>query len=482
VLRDDRQKIGDNHGQGRLRETGADTRAKVRTMTGLDHDLIVIGAGSGGVAAARRAASHGARVTICEERRVGGTCVLRGCVPKKLLMYGAQFRDHIDDARGFGWSVADARLDWGRLVANKNRELERLHGVYRRMLSDAGVTLLEGRARLLDANTVELGGARHTARYVIVATGGHPVLPEEIHGLQHVITSDAALDLAALPERIVIIGGGYIGVEFASIFGAAGSHVTLVIRHDMVLRGFDEDIRTALTAALLKRGIRIVADCPVADIERRNGGVSVMAVAGDTHEADVVLMATGRAPNTRDLGLEAIGVGLDARGAIQVDARSRTAVASVYAIGDCTHRLNLTPVAVAEGRAVADSLFGGRPTAVDYRYIPTAVFSTPSVSTVGLTESDARAQLGPIDVYITGFPPMKTALSGRDERVMMKLVVERSTQRVVGCHMVGPDVAEIIQGFAVAITCGATKAQFDATVGIHPSAAEELLVMRVPRP
>ena len=350
------------------------------------------------------------------------------------------------------------------------------------MLSDAGVTVLQGRARLLDANTVELGGARYTARYVVVATGGHPVLPDDIRGLQHVITSEAALDLAALPDRIVIIGGGYIGVEFASIFGAAGSHVTLVIRHEMVLRGFDEDIRTALTAQLLKRGVRIVADCPVADIERRSGGLSVMTVAGDTHESDAVLMATGRAPNTRALGLEAIGVAIDARGAIQVDARSRTAVPSVYAIGDCTHRLNLTPVAVAEGRAVAESLFAGRPTAVDYRHVPTAVFSTPSVSTVGLTEAAARAQLGPIDVYVTGFQPMKATLSGRDERVMMKLVVERSTQKVVGCHMVGPDVAEIIQGFAVAMTCGATKAQFDATIGIHPSAAEELLVMRTPRP
>ncbi len=451
-------------------------------MTLFDYDLMVIGGGSGGVATARRASSHGARVALCEEDRVGGTCVLRGCVPKKLLVYGAQFREHFEDARGFGWSPGEAKLDWGRLVANKNREIERLHGVYRRALSDAGVSLFEGRARLLDANAVEIGGRRHTARHVVVATGGHAILPAGIRGLEHAITSDAALDLDALPPRVVIVGGGYIGVEFASIFNTAGSHVTLVIRQDMVLRGFDEDVRTALTTELLKRGVRIVADCGVVDIERRGSGLSVMTVAGDTYEADAVLMATGRAPNTSGIGLEAIGVELDGRGAVKVDASSRTAVESVYAVGDCTDRLNLTPVAIAEGRAVADTLFGGRAVTVDHENVPTAVFSTPSVSTVGLTEGAARARLGPIDVYVTSFRPMKAALSGRDERGMMKIVVQRSTQKVVGCHMVGPDAAEIMQGFAVAITCGATKAQFDATVGIHPSAAEEFLTMPAPRP
>jgi glutathione reductase (NADPH) len=451
-------------------------------MTSFDHDLIVIGAGSGGMAAARRAASHGARVALCEERRVGGTCVLRGCVPKKLLVYGAQFREHFDDAKGFGWTVEGAALDWGRLVARKNVELDRLHGVYVRALRDAGVTVVEGRARVLDAHTVELGGERRTARYVLVATGGRASLPADVRGLEHAITSDGALELAALPRRVVIVGGGYIGVEFASIFNAAGSSVTLIIRQDMVLRGFDEDVQTALTAELTKRGIRIEADCRLADIERRGGALSVMTAAGDLHDADAVLMATGRAPNTGDMGLEAIGIELDARGAIQVDASSRTAVDSVYAVGDCTDRLNLTPVAIAEGRAVADSLFGGRPASLNHENVPTAVFSSPSVSTVGLTERAARARLGAVDVYVAGFRPMKATLSGRDERVMMKLVVERSTQKVVGCHMVGPDAAEIIQGFAVAITCGATKAQFDATVGIHPSAAEEFVTMRQPRP
>jgi len=335
---------------------------------------------------------------------------------------------------------------------------------------------------VLDAHTVELGGERRTARYVLVATGGRASLPADVRGLEHAITSDGALELAALPRRVVIVGGGYIGVEFASIFNAAGSSVTLIIRQDMVLRGFDEDVQTALTAELTKRGIRIEADCRLADIERRGGALSVMTAAGDLHDADAVLMATGRAPNTGDMGLEAIGIELDARGAIQVDASSRTAVDSVYAVGDCTDRLNLTPVAIAEGRAVADSLFGGRPASLNHENVPTAVFSSPSVSTVGLTERAARARLGAVDVYVAGFRPMKATLSGRDERVMMKLVVERSTQKVVGCHMVGPDAAEIIQGFAVAITCGATKAQFDATVGIHPSAAEEFVTMRQPRP
>jgi glutathione reductase (NADPH) len=451
-------------------------------MTTYDYDLIAIGAGSGGVAASRRAASYGARVAICEERRVGGTCVLRGCVPKKLLVYGAQYREHFEDARGFGWSVDGARLDWGRLVANKNRELERLHGVYRRMLADSGVTILAGRAHLLDANTVEVAGRRYTTGRVLVATGSHASLPSDIRGLEHVITSDGALDLETLPRRTAIVGGGYIGVEFAGIFAAAGSRVTLVIRRDMVLRGFDEDVRTALTAEMVKRGITIVADCRVSDIERRDDGLSVMTAAGDTLEVDAVLMATGRAPSTRDLGLEGLGVGVDAKGAIQVDARSRTAVESIYAIGDCTDRKNLTPIAIAEGRAVADSLIGGRATTVDYRNVPTAVFSTPAVSTVGLTELEARAQLGAVDVYVASFRPLKATLSDRDERVMMKLVVERATQKVVGCHMVGPDAAEIIQGFAVALTCGATKAQFDATVGIHPSAAEEFVTMYVPRP
>jgi len=451
-------------------------------VTEFDFDLLAIGAGSGGVAASRRAASHGARVAVCEERRVGGTCVLRGCVPKKLLVYGAQFREHFEDARGFGWSVDGATLDWGRLVANKNRELERLHGVYRRMLADAAVDVLEGRARLLDAHTVEIGGRRHTARHVLIATGGRAVLPPQIRGLEHAITSDAALDLPTLPSRVVVVGGGYIGVEFATIFAAAGSRVTMILRQDMVLRGFDEDVRAALTAEMVKRGVKIVGDSRVSDIERRGSGLSVMTAAGDTHETDAVLMATGRAPNTRDLGLENLGVVLDANGAIQVDDRSRTAVESVHAIGDCTDRLNLTPIAIAEGRALADSLFGGRPTTVDYRNVPTAVFSTPCVSTVGLTEHQARAQFGAVDVYVTGFRPLKATVSGRDERVMMKLVADRSTQKVVGVHMVGPDAAEIIQGFAVALTCGATKAQFDATVGIHPSAAEEFVTMRVPRP
>lgn len=451
-------------------------------MSSYDYDLLTIGAGSGGIAASRRAASYGARVAICEERKVGGTCVLRGCVPKKLLMYGARFADDFADAAGFGWAVGESTLDWARLVAAKDRELERLHGVYQRMLQDARVTTLLGRARIVDAHTVEIDGARHTAKHLLVATGGHPSLPTDVRGIENAITSEEALSLPSLPRRIVIVGGGYVGVEFASILNAAGSKVTLLIRQNMVLRGFDEDVRASLTTELGKRGITVVAESRPRDIERKDGALSVMTAAGETHSADVVLMATGRTPSTRDLGLEAVGVGTDQRGAVQVDASMQTAVPSIHAIGDCTDRLNLTPVAIAEGRAFADTVFGGQPRVMDHTHVPTAVFSTPQVSTVGLPEHEARAKLGDVDVYVTSFRPMKATLSGRDERVMMKLVVERATQKVVGCHMVGADAAEIIQGFAVALTCGATKAQFDATVGIHPSSAEEFVTMREPRP
>jgi glutathione reductase (NADPH) len=451
-------------------------------MTAYDFDLFTIGAGSGGVAASRRAGSYGARVAICEESRVGGTCVIRGCVPKKLLVYGSRFRDELDDAAGFGWTLPEAPShDWGRLVAAKDREVDRLNGIYIRLLRDSGVTLLEGRARLVDGHTVAIGDRTYTAKHVLIATGSRPVLPP-VRGIEHAITSNEALDLPALPRRVAIVGGGYIGVEFAGIFGTLGSQVTMIIRGETVLRGFDDDLRANLTAEMRKRGIRICCETNVEDIERRGDTLSVMTREGDTLEADVVLYATGRSPNTRGLGLVEAGVALDAAGAVVVDRMSRTAVESVYAVGDCTNRVNLTPVAITEGRAVAETLFHDNPIEVDHEYIASAVFSQPPLGTVGYGEREARQRFGKIDVYASSFRPMKNNLTGRDERTVMKLVVERATQRVVGCHMLGPDAPEIIQGFAVAVKCGATKAQFDATVGIHPTAAEELVTMREKRP
>jgi glutathione reductase (NADPH) len=451
-------------------------------MTTYDYDLFTIGAGSGGVAASRRAGAYGARVAVCEEGRVGGTCVNRGCVPKKLLVYGAHFHDEFEDSRGFGWTFPEApRFDWAALIAAKDREIDRLDGLYVRLLRDSGVTLIEGRARVVDPHTVEVAGRRVTARYILVATGSRPALPP-VRGIEHAITSDEALGLAALPARVAVVGGGYIGVELAGVLNALGVEVTLIIRGEAVLRGFDDDVRAALSAELRKRGVHIRCETLVQDIERRDDTLSLLTRAGETFEADAVLYATGRRPNTGSLGLEDAGVEVDALGAVRVDRMSRSTVESVYAVGDCTNRKNLTPVAIAEGRAVAETLFHDRPTSIDHELIPSAVFSQPPVGTVGWSEREARARFGEVDVYVSSFRPMKHALSGRDERAMMKLVVDRATDRVVGVHMVGQDAPEIVQGFAVAIRCGATKAQLDTTVGIHPTAAEELLTMRDKRP
>jgi glutathione reductase (NADPH) len=451
-------------------------------MEQFDFDLFTIGAGSGGVATSRRAGARGARVAVCEESRVGGTCVMRGCVPKKLLVYGTHLRDEIEDAKGFGWTVDGARHDWGALVAAKDRELDRLGGIYLRMLRDSNVTLIEGRGRLVDPHTVEVGGKRYTARHILIATGGSPSLPADVRGAELAITSNEALDLPALPRRVVVVGGGYIGVEFAGIFTRAGARVTMLIRGDTVLRGFDDDVRAALTSELKKRGVDVQSEVELQSIERVGDALSVMTKMGGVHEADAVLCATGRAPNTRGLGLEEIGVELDARGAVVVDAYSRTRVEGVYAVGDCTDRLALTPVAIAEGRALVETLFNNNPTAVDHENVASAVFGQPPVAAVGLTERAARDRFGAIDVYATSFRPMKHTLSGRDERTTMKLIVDRQSQRVVGCHMVGADAPEIMQGIAIAMKCGATKAQFDATIGIHPTAAEEFVLMRDPRP
>jgi glutathione reductase (NADPH) len=449
-------------------------------MTHHDCDLFVIGAGSGGVRAARMSARFGAKVMIAEDSRVGGTCVMRGCIPKKLLVLGAHFAEDVADAKSYGWTVGAAIHNWTTLIAAKNRELDRLEGVYRRILRESGVELIEGRARVTGPNAVEIGGKTISAANILVATGGHPTLPQ-IPGIEHAITSNEALDLPALPRRAVIVGGGYIAVEFAGIFRSFGAEVTMVIRAGQILRGFDDDVRESLAAEMTKKGIRIRAECVVRGIEKTADGLSVRLAGGDVLEADCVLYATGRAPNTEGLGLAEAGVALTARGAVKVDAYSRSSVPNLFAVGDVTDRMNLTPVALAEGMALARTLFGGEATAMDYANVPTAVFSTPPVGAVGLTEAEA-AKRGPVDVYVSAFTPLKHTLTGRAERTVMKLVVERESQRVLGLHMVGADAPEIVQGFAVALKCGATKRDFDSAVGIHPTAAEEFVTMREKRP
>jgi glutathione reductase (NADPH) len=447
-----------------------------------DFDLFTIGAGSGGVAASRRAGEYGAKVAICEERRVGGTCVMRGCVPKKLLMYGASYSEHFEDAAGFGWQLGEAKLDWGKLMAAKEAELDRLERIYQRLLADSKVELIEGRGKLVDAHTVEVAGKRYTAKYILVATGGWPVLPQ-IPGIELAITSNEALELKQLPERVAIVGGGYIGVEFAGIFNAAGSKVTMLLRSDNVLRGFDTEVRERLSEEMVARGIDISTEVRVRSIDRRSdGSLSLLLDHDDFLEVDAVLYATGRAPSSRGIGLEQVGVELRPDGGVVVDERNRTKVPNIYAIGDVTHRINLTPVAIAEGRALAETLFHRKPLLLDRNNIPTAVFSRPPVACVGLTEQEAREQHESVEVYCAHFRPMKATLSGRNERIMVKLVVDKPSGVVLGAHMVGDDAPEIVQGLAVALRCGATKRDFDATIGIHPTAAEEFVTMRFPMP
>jgi glutathione reductase (NADPH) len=444
-----------------------------------DFDLITVGAGSGGVAASRRAATLGARVAVIEADRPGGTCVLRGCVPKKLLSYAAQLGEGFEDAAGFGWSVDGKRHDWPTLLQRKNAEVARLSGVYASALEKAGCRLFHARATLVDPHTVDLGGERLTARVILVATGARPHVPN-IPGREHFVTSDEALEFPKLPERLVVSGAGYIGVELSCIFRALGSRVTLLARGGGVLPAFDHDVRKHLGLELAKRGVEVRSATMVERIERSGGALVVHTPQGPL-EADAVLAATGRWPSTGQLGLEALGVQLDARGGIGVDAYSRTAVESVYAIGDVTNRMALTPVAIAEGRAFAETVFGSRPVAIDYSHVPTAVFSSPPVGCVGMTEEGARSRGHDVDVYASTFRPMKHTLSGRDERTFMKLVVDRATDRVLGCHIVGMDAPEIVQPLAIALVCGATKRQFDRTVALHPTSAEELVLMREKR-
>ncbi|WP_026986470.1 glutathione-disulfide reductase [Fodinicurvata fenggangensis] len=450
-------------------------------MTSYDYDLFVIGAGSGGVRAARMSASHGARVAIAEERHFGGTCVNIGCVPKKLMVYASHFGEDFEDAAGYGWTLGKPEFDWKTLIANKDREIARLNGIYEKLLNNAGVEIFESRARLLDEHTIDVGGKRVTAAHILVATGGKPA-QADIPGRELTLVSDDVFFLDKQPERILIVGGGYIGVEFAGIFNGLGSKTTLVHRGPAFLRGFDEDLRHFLAREMDKKGVALRFNQTITSVAKGQDGLTVEFSDGRREDFDQVLYAVGRTPNTQGLGLENAGVALDKRGAVQVDEYFRTNVPSVLAIGDVTDRLQLTPVALAEGMAVAQTLFQESPSRVDYADIPTAVFSQPPIATVGLSEGEAREQYGKVDIYRADFKPMRHTLSGNEERALMKLIVERDSERVLGAHMAGMDAAEIIQGVAIAIKAGATKDIFDATIGIHPTTAEEFVTMREKQP
>ena len=449
-------------------------------MPARDVDLFVIGGGSGGVRAARIAAGYGARVMLAEEYRLGGTCVIRGCVPKKLLVYASRFADEFADAAGYGWTVSNPRFDWPTLIANKDREIARLELAYTAALERAKVTIAKTRAVLVDSHTVRLLATGETVRaaYVLIATGASPYPGAQIAGLEHVISSNEAFHLPELPKRILIQGGGYIAVEFAGIFRGLGSDVTLVYRGDNILRGFDDDIRAHLRREMELRGIKVVVKQTVAAVEKVEHGFCVELSDRKAFVVDRVMFATGRRPNIVGLGLEAAGVRVAQNGGIVVDEFSRSSVDNIYAVGDVTDRINLTPVAIRDGHAFADTVFGGHPTPIDHINVPTAVFSEPEVGTVGLTEAAACKELSTVDIYKTSFRPMKMSLAARDTHAFFKLVVDGDTDQVVGCHIVGPDAGEMIQLAGIVVKMKATKAQFDAVMAVHPTAAEELVTMR----
>jgi glutathione reductase (NADPH) len=416
---------------------------------------------------------------LAEEYRLGGTCVIRGCVPKKLLVYAARFHGEFEDAAGFGWTVPHATFDWATLIANKDKEIARLEAAYGSLLAKSGVKVVKNRATLLDAHTVQVtNGDRVRAAHVLISTGGTPSYGDKIPGIEHAISSNEAFHLPELPRRVVIQGGGYIAVEFAGIFAGLGSHVTLVYRGENILRGFDDDVRQHLRKDMEKHGIRVVTGCTVAAIEQTGTHYSVRLSGGNHIPADKVMFATGRAPHVAKLGLKEAGVEIAKNGGIAVDEYSRTTAQNIYAVGDVTNRINLTPVAIREGHAFADTVFGNKPTIVDHANVPTAVFSEPEVGAVGLTEAEARAKLAQTDVYKSMFKPLKATLSGRDTTVLLKLIVDGRTDRVVGCHIVGEGAAEMVQLAAVAVKMRATKADFDATMALHPTIAEELVTMR----
>jgi len=447
-----------------------------------DYDLFVIGAGSGGVRAARIASLSGARVAIAEEYRIGGTCVIRGCVPKKLLVYGAEFAQNFADAKGFGWTVGNAAFDWATLRDNVQKEVTRLSGIYTSNLHKAGVTPFEERAELVDAHTLKLvkSGSEIRAERILIATGGAPQLLDGLPGLKHGITSNEAFLLEKFPERILIVGGGYVALEFANIFHGLGAKTRIVHRGDRMLRGFDDDLRAHLHIETERAGVQLTMKTTLTKIEKTGGVLRVTLSTGEHVEADQVLFAIGRHPNTGGLGLERGGVQLDKSGAVVVDEYSQSSVESIYAIGDVTNRMNLTPVAIRDGHAFADTVYNKRPTPVDHRSVPSAVFGRPPIGTVGLGEGDARHSHGEIDVYRTNFRPMRNMLSGNQERTLMKLVVDRKTDKLLGVHIAGEDAPEMAQLAAVAVKAGLTKKQWDSTVALHPTAAEELVLMREP--
>ena len=446
-------------------------------MGSYDYDLFVIGAGSGGVRASRVAAGHGAKVAVCENYRIGGTCVIRGCIPKKLMTYAAHYAEDFEDAEAYGWTVGPRSFSWSKFIANKDKEIDRLNKIYIRLLDDAGVEMIDGTGRLTDPHTVDIDGRQVSAETILIATGGWPTMPE-VPGIEHAVTSNEVFHLEEQPRRVAVVGGGYIACEFAGIFNGLGSEVVQLYRGAQILRGFDDDVRNTLAQEARKKGVDVRVEANVSRIEKVGSHFEVTCATGVSVETDLVLYATGRAPNTKGLGLEEAGVKLKEGGAVAVDEWSRSSVANIYAVGDVTDRLNLTPVALNEGLAFAETVFGGNDRKMDHRTVAYAVFSQPSVSCVGLSEADARAEYGDIDIYKSTFRGLKHTLTGREELTLMKIVVDAASQRVVGLHMVGPEAAEIIQGLAVAVKMGATKAQFDATVGIHPTAAEEFVTMR----
>ena len=446
-------------------------------MARYDYDLFTIGAGSGGVRASRVSAGLGARVAIAEERYLGGTCVNVGCIPKKLLVYASHYTEDFEDARAYGWTVGKSSFDWATLIRNKDREIARLNEVYRKLLDQSGVKQIEGRARIVDQNTVAIGDRTFSAKNILIATGSWPSVPE-IPGIEHAITSNEAFHLKQLPRRVIVVGGGYIAVEFASIFHGLGAETTELYRGPLFLRGFDHDVRQVLAEEMRKKEIDLRFDLNIESIEQADDHLLATLSDGSKLEADQIMYATGRLPATSDLGLEEAGVQLNQKGAVVVDEFSRSTVANIWAIGDVTDRINLTPVAIHEGMALAETLFHDRPTKPDHENVASAVFSQPQIGAVGLNETKARERYTELEIFRTRFRPLKHTLTGQDETTMMKLIVDRASGRVVGAHMVGPEAGEIIQGIAIAIKCRATKAEFDATIGLHPTSAEEFVTMR----
>jgi len=449
-------------------------------MSEYDYDLFTIGAGSGGVRASRIAASHGAKVAVAEEYRVGGTCVIRGCVPKKLFVYASSFAEEFEDAEGFGWTVGETSFSWEKLIANKDKEIDRLNGIYIRNLQNSGVEIFQSRAILKDAHTIHLNAEKRdvTADKILIATGGTPFLPANVPGIEHAISSNETFHLKTLPKRGIVVGGGYIAVEFAGIFNGLGVETKQLYRGEKILRGFDDDLRDGLTEEIRKKGVDLRTMSDITRIDKTEAGLVATLVDGEKIETDFIMYATGRSPNTEGLCLDLLGVKTKPNGAVEVDAYSQTSVPNIYAVGDVTDRAALTPIAIREGQAFAETVFNNNPIAVDHSIIPTAVFSQPELGTVGMTEAEARAKVGEVDIYKTSFRAMKHTMTGRQEKTFMKLVVDTKTQRVLGVHLMGPASGEMIQAVGIAVTMGATKQQFDQTVAVHPTAAEELVTLK----